>query len=134
MRFVQLSKKEYKEVSGKLIDVRNVAYTKGINENIRNDIINNSFQAAGFRFGNNLGKPPFTDRSTENNQGVWIYKDSLTDIVWVYYSDAWKKNHYKGGGFEFYLAGVNFGDWDGKEKIILDSFEVIIEFFKGGLK
>lgn len=90
------------------------------------------YRFSGYEFGKRLGEPFYIDKFTENNQGIWIYKDETTDLIWVYYSDAYKSNHYKGGSFEFYSSDVN-KIVELKSEIILDSFKKLLNYLSKGI-
>jgi hypothetical protein len=117
MSFKILTKEDYLNIQNKLHTFWE------LDSKVRNKIFQDLFSKyrfSSYEFGKQLGTPIYIDKDTENNQGVWIFKDLETDIIFVYYSDAYKSNHYKGGSFEFY------NDCNVDSKIILKSFEDLL--------
>ena len=98
-----------------------------LDSKVRNKIFQDLFSKyrfSSYKFGKQLGTPEYIDKDTENNQGVWIFKDLEIDVIFVYYSDAYKTNHYKGGSFEFY------NEHDVNSKLILKSFEALLLYIE----
>ena len=96
-----LSKKEYKKISDKFIEMSNLSFIRdgqdGFSEHTQLHIRHNY---SGYRFGSKLFKSPFTDRSLESNPGVYCGHLEHSDIIFCYYTDAWKKSRYMGGGLK----------------------------------
>ncbi len=50
-----------------------------------------------------LGKPNVRMVGYESTPGAWVFDDTETGIIWVIFSDCYKKNHYKGTSHEVIL-------------------------------
>lgn len=97
-----LCKSEYEAVVGRLTPIpnyRSSVLTPRKSPYLRGRL-QDTYQYLGAKFGSALGEPPFTDPNTENNQGVWLWDDEGTGFRYCYYTDCWKKDHYKGGSLE----------------------------------
>lgn len=97
-----LPRSEYKKLDGQLTPLSSYK-ERGLT--LRQELsikgrLQGRYQYQGLEFGAALGKPLFTDRNTENNQGVWLWKDQVTGFYYCFYSDCWKKNPFKGGAIE----------------------------------
>ncbi len=54
----------------------------------------------GFNFGLLLGKPNCHMQGYEGYPGAWVFYDREYNVRWLIFSDAIRKNHFKGTSFE----------------------------------
>lgn len=83
-------------------------------------------EKTGFRFYSSdvvrrLGKPLVTLPPFESSPGIWVLDDEETGIIFLIWSDGWKKNPRKGTSYEVICN-------DDNKKFIAPAFQRMVEF------